>query len=137
MTRPTADARREVIRRAGNRCEYCLIHQDDAASRHQVDHVVAKKHGGATTLDNLALSCLPCNRRKGSDIGAIDPDSGQFVRLFDARQQTWSDHFQLIAERIVGRTAEGRATVEFLQLNGPERLQERVELIRLGRIKAD
>jgi hypothetical protein len=27
MTRPTADARREVIRRAGNRCEYCLIHQ--------------------------------------------------------------------------------------------------------------
>jgi hypothetical protein len=110
---------------------------DDAASRHQVDHVVAEKHGGTTTLDNLALSCLPCNRRKGSDIGAIDPASGQFVRLFDPRQQTWSGHFQLVAEQIVGQTAEGRATVEFLQFNSPERLLERAELIRLGRIKVN
>lgn len=137
MTRPTAAVRREVVRRAGNRCEYCLIHQGDAAARHQVDHVIAEKHGGATTLENLALSCLPCNRRKSSDIGAVDPETGQFVRLFDPRRQIWSVHFELISERIVGRTPEGRATVEFLQLNSPERLQERAELIRLGRIAAN
>jgi hypothetical protein len=135
VTRPTAALRREVVRRAGNRCEYCLIHQDDAAARHPVDHVIAEKHSGATTLDNLALSCLPCNRRKSSDIGAIDPESGQFVRLFDPRRQQWSDHFELVAERIVGRTPEGRATVEFLQHNSPERLQERGELVRLRRIE--
>jgi hypothetical protein len=135
MTRPTADVRREVIRRAGSRCEYCLIHQDDAAARHQVDHVIAEKHGGVTTLDNLALSCLPCNRRKASDIGAIDPDSGQFVRLFDPRRQKWSAHFQFVSECIVGSSAEGRATVVFLQPNSPERLQERTVLIRLGRIQ--
>jgi hypothetical protein len=133
MTRPTADVRREVIRRAGNRCEYCLIHQDDAAARHHVDHVIAEKHGGVTTLDNLALSCLPCNRRKGSDIGAIDPVSSQFIRLFDPRRQEWSLHFEFQAMHIAGRSAEGRATVEFLQLNSPERLQERAALIRLGR----
>jgi hypothetical protein len=107
VTRPTAALRREVIRRAGNRCEYCRIHQDDTASRHQVDHVIAEKHGGQTDLDNLALSCLLCNRRKSSDIGAIDPESGQFVRLFDPRTQAWSDHFQFVADRIVGLTAEG------------------------------
>jgi hypothetical protein len=129
--------RREVVRRAGNRCEYCLIHQEDAAARHQVDHVVAEKHGGATTLDNLALSCLPCNRRKASDIGTIDAESGKFVRLFDPRRQAWKDHFQLLSERIVGLTPEGRATVEFLQLNSSERLQERAELIRLRRITID
>jgi hypothetical protein len=126
--------RREVVRRAGNRCEYCRIHQDDAASRHQVDHVIAEKHGGQTDLDNLALSCLPCNRRKSSDIGAIDPESGQFVRLFDPRTQNWSEHFRFVADRIVGLTAEGRATIEFMQFNSAERLQERAELIRLGRL---
>jgi hypothetical protein len=99
-----------------------------------VDHVIAAKHGGQTTLHNLALSCLPCNRRKASDIGAIDPNSGQFVRLFDPRNQAWQEHFQFRAERIVGRTAEGRATVDFLQLNSAERLIERKALIRLGRL---
>jgi hypothetical protein len=134
VTRPTAAVRREVVRRAGNRCEYCLIHQDDAASRHQVDHVIAEKHGGQTELDNLALSCLPCNRRKSSDIGAIDPESGQIAPLFNPRTQLWSHHFKIKSNRIIGLTSEGRATVEFMQLNSPERLQERVELIRLRRI---
>ncbi len=109
--------RREVFRRAAGRCEYCLIHQDDSAARHQVDHVIAVKHGGQTTLENLALSCLPCNRRKASDIGAIDPESGQFVRLFDPRGQVWSEHFQIVANEIVAVTPEGRATAEFLRLN--------------------
>ena len=29
-SRPSAEMRRRVIHRAGNRCEYCLIHQVDA-----------------------------------------------------------------------------------------------------------
>jgi hypothetical protein len=95
-----------------------------------VARLIATKHGGATTLENLALSCLPCNRRKSSDIGAIDPLSGQFVRLFDPRRQSWSDHFQIAAESILGLPAEGRATVDFLQLNLPER----ESLIRAGRL---
>jgi hypothetical protein len=37
------------------------------------------------------------------------------------------------ALRIVGLTAEGRTTVEFLQLNCFERLVERAELLRAGR----
>lgn len=134
MTRPTVELRRLVIERAGNRREYCRIHQEDAGSRHQVDHIVAEKHGGQTTPENLALSCLPCNRRKASDIGAIDPESGQFFRLFDPRYQNWPDHFQFSSQEIAGLTNVGRATVEFLQLNSPERLQERAELVRLGRL---
>jgi 5-methylcytosine-specific restriction endonuclease McrA len=61
-------------------------------SRHQVDHVIAEEHGGQTTLDNLALSCTVCNRRKGSDIGSLDPDSGTLIPLFNPRTQQWSDH---------------------------------------------
>ncbi len=100
-----------------------------------MDHIVAEKHGGQTTFENLALSCLPCNRRKASDIGAVDPATGQFVRLFDPRRQNWHDHFRFTSSEVLGVTAEGRATAEFLQLNSPERSQERAKLIQLGRFE--
>jgi hypothetical protein len=41
----TEQVRAKVGRRAGNRCEYCLIHENDAGFPHQVDHVVSRKHG--------------------------------------------------------------------------------------------
>jgi hypothetical protein len=131
--RVTATMRREVTRRAKHRCEYCLIHQEDSASRHQIDHVISQKHSGQTTLDNLALCCLICNRRKSSDIGAIDSQTGQLARLFNPRRQAWSEHFQLEEEQIVGQTAEGRATVDLPKFNSAERLLERKELIRAKR----
>ena len=136
MTRPTAALRRDVTQRAGDRCEYCRIHQEDTASRHQVDHIIAEKHGGMTALENLALSCLPCNRRKASDIAALDPKSGQLTALFNPRTQTWSEHFQFVDAKIIGLTAEGRTTVEFLQFNSPERTMEREELMQSGRLQS-
>jgi 5-methylcytosine-specific restriction endonuclease McrA len=57
-TRPTAELRRQVVERAGNCCEYGLLPQEFAASTHQVDHVIAEKHGGQTVIENLALSCM-------------------------------------------------------------------------------
>jgi hypothetical protein len=134
VTRPSVSMRRDVALRAANRCEYCLIHQDNSASRHQVDHIVSEKHGGETTLANLALSCLPRNRRKSSDIGSNDPVTREFTRFFNPREQSWLDHFRLEGSRILGSSAEGRTTVEFLRLNAPERLSERTELIRAGRL---
>jgi HNH endonuclease len=132
-TRPSAELRRQVEERAHRCCEYCLVPQELAASRHQVDHVIAEKHGGQTTLDNLALSCTVCNRRKGSDIGSLDLDSGTLISLFNPRTQPWSDHFQLDGMHIIGLTAAGRTTVTFLQLNAVERLAERAAWIRAGR----
>ena len=136
-TRPRAELRRKVVERAGKCCEYCLIHQDLAASTHQVDHVIAEKHGGKTTLENLALSCTLCNRRKGSDLSSIDPTTGKVVALFHPRSQKWSEHFELSGTRILGLTPEGRATAELLQVNSFERLVERAELLRAGRIYLD
>jgi len=59
--------RRLVVKRAGNCCEFCLIHQDDVPQQHEIDHLVTRKHGGQTVAENLALTCLPCNRYKGMD----------------------------------------------------------------------
>lgn len=133
ITRPSVELRRRVQERAQQCCEYCLVSQELTASTHQVDHVIAEKHGDQTTLDNLALSCTVCNRRKGSDIGSLDPDSGTLIPLFNPRTQQWSDHFQLDGMHITGLTTEGRTTVTFLQLNAVERLAERAEWIRAGR----
>jgi len=59
-----AELRRLVYERARGRCEYCLIPETVVLVSHQVDHIIAEKHGGLTEADNLALSCA-CNKHKG------------------------------------------------------------------------
>jgi HNH endonuclease len=118
--------RRQVIERAGNRCEYCLLTTEVAFFPHEVDHVVAEKHGGATDIDNLALACWRCNRHKGSDLTSFDPQTRQLSPLFNPRTQVWTEHFAHEGERIIGLTPEGRTTVNLLRLNSEERLSERL-----------
>ncbi len=100
---------------------------------HQIDHIIAEKHGGPTDPDNLALCCTLCNRHKGSDLTAIDPQTGQIVHLFNPRRQVWTDHFRLDPNgMLTGDTPEGRATIRLLQLNRPERIEERQMLATSG-----
>ena len=75
-TRPSAQMRRDVFDRANGCCEYCLIHQSLSVATHQIDHVIAEKHGGETETENLAVSCITCNLRKASDIASLDPETG-------------------------------------------------------------
>ena len=90
MTYVPTTLRRQVIERAGNRCEYCLLPSEVAFFPHEVDHVVAEKHGGATDLDNLALACWRCNRHEGSDLTSFDPQTRQLSPLFNPRTQVWT-----------------------------------------------
>ena len=124
--------RRQVQERALGCCEYCLIHEADMYYPHEADHVIAEKHGGATSFDNLAWACLYCNRFKGSDLASIDPTSSKIVLLFHPRIQKWHRHFRLNGARIEGITASGRATVALLHLNDPERVAYRMGLIEIG-----
>jgi len=48
-----ASLRARVAARAQESCEYCLIHADYTAFKHEIDHVIAIKHGGATEADVL------------------------------------------------------------------------------------
>ncbi|MFN0111910.1 MAG: HNH endonuclease [Blastocatellia bacterium] len=125
--------REEVFLRASGYCEYCLIHQEDRPDTHPVDHIVAIQHGGRTEFMNLALSCTFCNRHKGPNLATIDPSNGEIVPLFNPRSQNWGEHFELSNGKIIGRTAIGRATVELLRINEPERLDYRQSLILAGR----
>jgi hypothetical protein len=122
-----------VFERVQGKCEYCLIHHDVSIYSHEVDHIIALKHGGQTQAGNLAVACLPCNRSKGSDLTTFDPLSNTIVPLFNPRQHTWSEHFTLDAAVIVGLTPIGRATVVLLKLNAPTRLLHRRVLVAQGR----
>jgi 5-methylcytosine-specific restriction endonuclease McrA len=122
-----ADLRRLVVARSNRRCEYCGK-PEIGFFPHEVDHIIAEKHGGASTAENLAFACFECNRYKGSDIASIDPETQRVTPLFHPRTQRWLDHFRFERGFIIPLTAEGRVTVALLRLNEPTRVQERIVL---------
>jgi hypothetical protein len=121
---------RQLVReRAAFRCEYCLQSEDETLEHFlQVEHIIARKHDGTDSLDNLALACLNCNSHKGANLAGIDPESGALSRLFHPRQHNWHEHFEKIGLFIIGRTPVGRSTVQVLCLNSAERLLWRMAL---------
>lgn len=118
--------------RAGFRCEYCLLPEAADPLPFQVDHVRARKHGGATTFDNLALCCAHCNARKGTNAAGYDPQSDELVRLFNPRSDRWSDHFAWQGSSQTGLTPIGRATVAVLDTNAKDKRDARGGLIADG-----
>jgi hypothetical protein len=129
----SAELRQLVSQRAQGRCEYCLLHEDFSIYTHEVDHVIAQKHDGPTTAENLALSCLSCNRHKGTDLTTFDPATGEIATLFTPRSQVWLEHFLLNNNgSIDGITPTGRATAKLLMFNTPTRILERQILITRG-----
>lgn len=117
--------RRSVEERANHLCEYCSYPATETFYPHEIDHVIAEKHGGVTTLENLAYACWECNRYKGTDLGSFDPHTGRFSFLFNPRRQEWNEHFSFENDQIVGLTPEGRTTVNLLKMNIEERVSER------------
>jgi HNH endonuclease len=131
-THVPAPLRRLVRVRADRNCEYCLAPERLCFQAHQVDHVIAEKHGGETSEDNLALSCIFCNRAKGSDIASIEPVTKSIVRLYNPRRENWISHFSLDGCLITPLTSIGRVTVKLLQMNAPDRVVERQWFIAAG-----
>jgi hypothetical protein len=129
------ELRRLVAERAGRRCEYCLVAEEDTFLGCEVDHVVSLKHGGPTEPDNLALACAFCNRHKGSDIGSISR-AGELTRFYNPRSDRWADHFRLAGDLIEPLTEIGEVTARILKFNDGERLLERQALRAAGRYPA-
>ena len=128
----TLELRRLVALRAHRLCEYCLIREEDTYFGCQVEHIIAEKHGGPTEAGNLAYACAFCNRAKGTDLGTISLTSGQLIRFFNPRTDSWRQHFLLNAARIEPITEIGEVTTHFLRFNTIARLIEREALQRVG-----
>ena len=133
MSHVSASLRRLVIRRAGNRCEYCQLSQIGQEATFHVDHILAEANGGETEEQNLALACVSCSLRKEARQTGVDPETGKREPLFHPRRDVWDQHFRWNELELAGLTPKGRATIELLKLNRPPILVIRDEERLRGR----
>ena len=74
-----------------------------------------------------------CNRQKGSDLGSIKWKTGELVRFFNPRVDSWDTHFALEGQHITPLTDIAEVTARLFEFNSEERILEREGLISLGR----
>lgn len=124
---------RELVwQRAQSRCEYCQMPQQFDPATFEIDHIIARKHHGETTAQNLSLSCLGCNSHKGPNLSGRDSETGDTISLFNPRVDKWDEHFEWHGAVLVGRTPTGRATADVLCINVSHRIAFRAALIAEG-----
>ena len=120
--------------RAGHRCEYCHAPELVFNFPFEVEHITPIYRGGDHSESNLALACRSCNLRKGTRIAGTDAESSREVRLFNPRQDQWTDHFQvdIASGKVIGITSIGRATIACLEVNSQTQLAARRLWIQLN-----
>jgi HNH endonuclease len=130
------EATQKLVReRANYLCEYCRVPEKYFIQRFQIEHIVARSHRGQGEPENLALACRRCNVHKGPNLSGMDPLTNELTRLFNPRNDEWTDHFEVGENgEIRGRTDIGRTTAYVLDMNA----ERRVELRRaIAAIMAD
>lgn len=139
MPRPyiSQELRHLVAERADYICEYCLMAEENRSSPYHIDHIISLKHGGSTTEDNLAYSCIYCNLQKGTDLGSINWQNGELVRFFNPRRDFWGEHFQIDETVIQPTTDIGEVTERIFEFNNEYRIIERQILIEVGRYPSE
>jgi len=130
-----ASLREAVRRRAKYLCEYCHAAEVWQYVEFTMEHLTPVAEGGESALDNLALACFACNRRKWDRRIGLDPETNEEQRLFNPRTDNWNDHFTWSADglEIVGLTPIGRATVNMLEFNRDRARQIRAADLETGR----
>lgn len=125
MSRKIAETVREAVRRRANfLCEYCHTNERWQYVRFTVDHITPNNDD---SLENLALACFHCNRRKSDRTEIFDETTNRTVRLFNPRTDDWKEHFKWSEDgiSILPKTEIGRLAISFLELN-----RERILSIR-------
>jgi 5-methylcytosine-specific restriction endonuclease McrA len=57
-------SRENVYARDKGRCQYCAVNVKK--NEFTYDHVIPRAQGGRTRWENVVVSCLPCNQKKGN-----------------------------------------------------------------------
>ena len=50
-------------------------------------------------------------------MAGVDPSTGELVRLFHPRRDSWLEHFEWDGSELRGRTQVGRVTMQVLAMN--------------------
>ena len=132
MSYLSKSARRFVIARAGNRCEYCRVLDYLVSFEYHVEHIIGIQHGGTNALSNLAYACSSCNWKKGPNISTILYLGGELIPLFNPRKQNWFDNFEVNKGELLPLSPVGQATIKLLELNELTRIEARFEMMVPG-----
>lgn len=73
--------REAVARRTNFCCEYCQLPAKRTSLPFRVDHVIAEKHEGETSLENTAYARLHCNSFKGPNLAGRDKETNEIVGM--------------------------------------------------------
>jgi HNH endonuclease len=113
-----------ILPRAGSRVQFSV---------RGFEHIVPASRGGSKSESNAALSCRACNLHKAAHLTGADSESTDEVRLFNPREDSWAEHFQLDPKfgAILGVTSIGRGTVARLQMNSEAQIAARLHWMRL------
>ena len=119
MSEISKDFDEKIRAQAGNMCGYCCVPQKLLSYKLEIEHLHPKGKGGTDEEQNLWLACRQCNLSKGTQTLGFDNVTSAKVKIFNPRQQTWSEHFAWSDDKtiIIGRTSCGRATVSAIKLN--------------------
>ena len=79
-------SRQNVYARDRGRCQYCprRVAQDEWT----YDHVVPRTQGGRTVWENVVVSCVACNQRKG---GRTPAQAGMMLRTLPVKPKRLPD----------------------------------------------
>lgn len=126
--------RSKIGEQANHRCGYCLSSEAVVGATMELDHIIPQALGGLDEEGNLWLACPLCNQHKADRVAALDPITGEIVRLFNPRYENWDEHFAWTAdgERIIGKTPAGRARAAALKSNRPTLVIARHAWVQVG-----
>lgn len=126
--------RREIEAQFNHCCAYCHTAERLVAATFEVEHIVPLAVGGETVLTNLCFSCPMCNRYKGVQQTAVDPQTNATVQLFHPQQDEWDKHFAWNEDssELIGLTETGRATIDALKINRSQLVRVRKMWVKLG-----
>jgi 5-methylcytosine-specific restriction endonuclease McrA len=86
-------SRFNIYARDDNTCQYCGVRMPRADLN--LDHVVPRSRGGATSWENVVCSCVPCNLRKGGRT----PDEARMRLLRTPARPRWTPMFRSATRR--------------------------------------
>jgi hypothetical protein len=103
------------------RCVYCLTRErwrDDGQYSFTIDHVKPKSRYVDLTADydNLVYCCARCNTLKSTKLGLPDPCNS-----------TLAKHLKQGSGYFIASTPLGKRLIEYLRLNSPERVSNRLQ----------
>ena len=83
-------SRENVYARDKGRCQYCA----QKVPRHDAtyDHVIPRSQGGQTRWENIVISCIPCNQKKG---GRTPEQARMKLLSVPVKPKSLPDHIRL------------------------------------------